>query len=231
MSENKPFLTISLLSSGRSGTIERCLSSLAPFKEQLDTEIIVVDTDLEHRADVHTILEKYADKIIPFEWCDDFSAARNVGVDAASGEWFMYVDDDEWFIDALPLVDFLKSSDSKKYNRISYRIRNYGDEDFITYGDSFASRLFRLDGKAKFESKVHEYIKPVGGNGITIEALAGHARLAEENKKEQLAKNREEMKHIIESLEKKVDDLVGAGMLDEADIVLQKIQKYTSLIE
>ena len=55
-----------------------------------------------------------------------------------------------------------------------------------------------------------------------------NARLAEENKKEQLAKNREEMKHIIESLEKKVDDLVSAEMLDEADIVLQKIQKYTS---
>ena len=91
----KPRLTISLLSSGRENTIERCLSSLAPFKEQISTEIIVVDTDPDHNAEVNFTLEKYADQIIPFKWCDDFSAARNIGVDAASGEWFLFLDDDE----------------------------------------------------------------------------------------------------------------------------------------
>ena len=113
----KPLLTISLLSSGRSTTIERCLASLAPFKEQLDTEIIVVDTDPEHRADVLAILEKYADQIIPFEWIDDFAAARNVGIDAAKGKWFLFVDDDEWLMESDPFIEFLLSSEQKKYDK------------------------------------------------------------------------------------------------------------------
>ena len=99
-----------------------------PFKEQLDTEIIVVDTDPEHREDVHAILEKYADQIIPFVWCDDFSAARNVGVDAAHGEWFMFIDDDEWFIDAQPIIDFLQSEEESHYHWANHRLRDYFDD-------------------------------------------------------------------------------------------------------
>ena len=57
-------------------------------------------------------------------------------------------------------------------------------------------------------------------------------KLAEEKKRqqnEQAAKT--EMAQIIAALEKNVDDLVGQGLLEEADMVLQEIQKYTSLID
>ena len=145
MSANKPLLTISLLSSGRSATIERCLSSLAPFKEQLDTEIIVVDTDSKHSEEVHSILAQYTDRIIPFDWIDDFSAARNVAVDAASGEWFLFLDDDEWFIDPAPMIAFLKSDENRKYHWATYLIRNFFDDELQTYRDAWASRMFRLD--------------------------------------------------------------------------------------
>ena len=32
-----------------------------------------------------------------FKWCDDFAKARNAGLEKCTGEWFMYIDDDEWF--------------------------------------------------------------------------------------------------------------------------------------
>ena len=105
----KPLLTISLLSSGRSKTIERCLASLAPFREQLGAEVLVVDTDQENRSDVRQIIERYADKIVRFEWINDFAAARNFALDESSGQWHLYIDDDEWFVDAQPIIDFLQS--------------------------------------------------------------------------------------------------------------------------
>ena len=200
MSE-KPLLTISLLSSGRKDTIERCLSSLAPFREQLETEIIVVDTDPSHGAGVHAVLEKYAGEIIPFEWCDDFAAARNAGVDAAGGEWFLYVDDDEWFIDAQPLIDFLKSDGAKDCDRVNYRIRNYRDEEHAVYGDAWVTRLFRLDGGTRFAGRVHEYIVPDYGTVRNIDALAGHSGYifhTEEERKAHTARNAELLRRMME---------------------------------
>ncbi|MBR1633871.1 MAG: glycosyltransferase [Lachnospiraceae bacterium] len=184
MAEKKPRLTISLLSSGRSTTIERCLASLMPFKEKMDTEIIVVDTDPEHREGVHAVLEKYADQIIPFEWCDDFARARNVGVDAAAGEWFLFIDDDEWFIDADPVIDFLNSDDAEKCWWTNYRIRNYFDDAHKRYRDAWVSRMFRLDGKIRFRGRVHEFMSPARGNAVSIGGLTGHTGYIYHSKEE-----------------------------------------------
>ena len=174
MKESKPQLTVSLLSSGRSGTIERCLASLAPLEEQLDTEIIVVDTDPEHREDVRMILAKYADRIIPFEWCDDFSKARNAGLKEAKGEWFLFIDDDEWFIDAQPVIDFLKSGERNRYEWTDYTTRNYTNPEWTKYTDAWATRLVRRTEKTRFVGRVHEYIDPLPGKPKVLSAVVGH---------------------------------------------------------
>ena len=44
MSEKRPLLTISFLSSGRGKTIKRCLDSIVPLMERVDSELIIVDT-------------------------------------------------------------------------------------------------------------------------------------------------------------------------------------------
>ena len=171
---SKKTLTISILSSGRGKSIERCLSSLAYIREVLPCEVIVVNTDSTHNEAVYSVLEQYADRIIPFTWCDDFSAARNVGVDAASGEWFLFIDDDEWFIDAQPVIDFLQSDEQSDYDRVNFLVRNYRTEDYSVYGDGWVCRLFRLSGGARFAGKVHEYILPSEKQSKNIHALLGH---------------------------------------------------------
>ena len=225
MLEKKLDLTISLLSSGRSSTIERCLSSLAPFKEQMDTEIIIVDTDPDHNKEVLDVLDKYADQIIPFEWCNDFSAARNVGVDAASGEWFMYIDDDEWFIDAQPLIDFLKSKESRRYNRVSYRVRNYGDDALTQYGDSWASRLFKIDGKARLASKVHEYIYPTEGVYIAIESLVGHTGYIFHSREEQYEHARRNVKLLEQMMEEEPREVRWVTQMMTESSGLEDVEK------
>ena len=191
--EKKPLLSISLLSSGRLGTIERCLDSLVPFKEQLGAEIIIVDTATESNADVCAIIEKYADKIILFKWCDDFAKARNAGLSAATGKWFMFIDDDEWFTDAQPLIDFFNSEESEKHHWGNYRIRNYLSEDWKRYQDSWATRFFKNNGKTRFVGRVHECPAPVIGKAKNIAAKVGHTGYVYHTREEKLEHSRRNM--------------------------------------
>ena len=100
-------LSISLLASNRAASLERCLDSLRPLLMQVPSELIIVFTGTDEK--VKEIASRYTDKVLPFTWCDNFSAARNVGLWAAKGEWFMYIDDDEWFEDVTEIRDFFLS--------------------------------------------------------------------------------------------------------------------------
>lgn len=88
MSEKRPLLTISFLSSGRGKTIKRCLDSIVPLMERVDSELIIVDTGCDE--EIKALMANYTDQIVPFTWCDDFSKARNAGLEKARGEWFLY---------------------------------------------------------------------------------------------------------------------------------------------
>ena len=109
----RPILSISVLASNRVDTIGRCLDSLIPIMEQIPSELILVDTSTDVR--IRPILENYTDKIVSFTWCNDFSKARNAGLALAKGEWFLFIDDDEWFVEIQELLDFFLSGEYKKY--------------------------------------------------------------------------------------------------------------------
>ena len=51
-------------------------------------------------------MDSYADTMTEFVWCSDFAKARNVNLCQAKGEWYLYLDDDEWFGDTDELIDF-----------------------------------------------------------------------------------------------------------------------------
>ena len=70
--------------------IEECLKRLRPCK----FEIIVVDTGSVDRT--METARKYTDKVFHFDWCDDFSAARNFCVSHASNNWILALDCDEY---------------------------------------------------------------------------------------------------------------------------------------
>ena len=138
--------------------MEKSLKSLLPFKKAFPCEIILVDTGCNEQQ--RTIAEKYADKIIDFTWCGDFAMARNTGLREAHGEWFMYLDDDEWFDNPQEIIEFFRSEDYKKYNSASYVIRNYLDFEGKTWVYSYPSRMVKIEKNTKFVGKVHEYLDP-----------------------------------------------------------------------
>ena len=157
MKDTPILLSISMLISGRE-EMKKSLDSLHYFTEAFPCEIILVDTGCspEQRA----LAEQYADKIIDFEWCNDFAAARNVGLKEARGEWFMYLDDDEWFDNPQQIVNFFVSGEYKDYKCASYAQRNYMDFRGAQYEDAYPSRMIKLSPKTRFFGKIHEFLDP-----------------------------------------------------------------------
>ncbi|MBQ7679851.1 MAG: glycosyltransferase, partial [Butyrivibrio sp.] len=170
----QPLLSISLLSSGRPETLWRCLNSLQPIRDRIPCEVIIVDTGCP--AEIRARMADYADTILDFTWCDDFSAARNVGLSAARGAWFLYIDDDEWFIETDPIVDFFQSGHYLAYKNACYIQRNYHDPAGQTWRDVWVGRMIRLTPRPTFQGRIHEYLtSPAGDDGGTLlHALVSH---------------------------------------------------------
>lgn len=169
----RPVLSISMLVSDRPDTIQRCLDSLKPIMDGISSELILVNTSKNDK--VRDVIEKYTDKIVDFEWCDDFAKARNAGLSLAKGEWFLTLDDDEWFVEVQPLLDFFQSGEYKRYGCANYLVRNFYDIKYRHYTDAWVSRMIRLGKDTHYESKIHEYLYPVHGECKNIEALACHS--------------------------------------------------------
>ncbi len=186
-----PILTISLLCSGREKTTERCLQSLQWIRQELPSEIVIVDTGCDES--VRSILKKYSDRIYNFTWCNDFAAARNVGIDNAKGQWFMFIDDDEWFFERpSDLIEFFKSGEYKSFDKASYRIRNYTDEALSRYVDTSVLRLFSINNGERFHGIVHEYVKNSGNRCRYLEDMVGHTgyiNVTEEDERRHSARN------------------------------------------
>lgn len=151
-------LSISLLASNRAASLERCLDSLRPLLMRIPSELIIVFTGTDER--VKEIASCYTDKILPFTWCDNFSAARNVGLWAAKGEWFLYIDDDEWFEDVTEIRDFFLSGEYKNYGSACYKQKNYINWNGIEYSDYHAFRMARIVSGLAFQNTVHEELVP-----------------------------------------------------------------------
>lgn len=152
-------LSISLLASSRPESLERCLDSLRPLLMQVPSELIIVFTGTD--TAVHEIASRYTDQILPFEWCDDFSAARNVGLKIAKGEWFLYIDDDEWFEDISEIRDFFLSGEYHYFGSASYIQRNYMDWSGTSYINYRAFRMSRIVPDICFQNPIHEDLEPM----------------------------------------------------------------------
>ncbi|WP_288552258.1 glycosyltransferase [uncultured Ligilactobacillus sp.] len=156
-------VTISMLVSNRIDTVEKCFESFRPLLEQIPSEFIAVDTVGDEKSDGSVdVARKYADKIVHFEWCDDFAAARNAGLKEARGKWLIYLDDDEWFDDAGPLIDFFSKPELyENYDRVSMMEHSYTSASQIEYGSSSFSRISVLTPGAKFVNPVHELLEGI----------------------------------------------------------------------
>lgn len=236
-------LTISILVSGKSPELKKCLDSVQALMNHLDAELILTDTGCDE--EIKELLKQYTSHIIPFSWCDDFAAARNVGLKEASGEWFLFLDDDEWFDDVTPFVEFFSSGEYKNYQQAAYYVRNYSDYSGKQYRQSLVSRMIRLEEQTHFEGKIHESLIPVDGKCKLIDGFVHHYGYVNTDQSKVLQKHERNLKILQKMKEEEPLNLKwpmyliqehcvvlnGEMVLKEAEEALTKMEESAELFQ
>lgn len=168
-------LSLCMIVKNEEENLERCLKNIYKVFD----EIIIVDTGSDDNT--ITIAKKYTDKVYSYVWKDDFSKARNYGINKSTSDYFMWLDAD----------DIINKENLEKIKKLKNEIN---DEDvfMLKYAISFdefnnptfeyfRERICKNNGKFLFHDFVHEAITPKGNIkylDITIEH-----RKTKENKK------------------------------------------------
>ncbi len=160
-----PTISLCMIAKNEERVLDACLTSVKPFVD----EIILVDTGSTDRT--VEIAEAHGAKLHHFPWINDFSAARNVSLEHATGDWLFWMDCD----DTLPaecgqklreLV--LLAEDRVTGFLMQVHIPPAQGEHGFTIVDHV--KLFRNKPYHRFEGRIHEQIlEPIYRHGGTIE--------------------------------------------------------------
>jgi glycosyltransferase involved in cell wall biosynthesis len=139
--------------------IVRCINS---YKDIVD-EIILVDTGSTDNT--VEIAKSLGAKIYNYEWCNDFSAAKNFAISKAEGDWIIFLDADEFFAEGhcynvKKYITLLHGD--KKYDAICCRMANIEENDEIK-NYVVQIRIFRNHPDIKYINSIHENLRKSSG--------------------------------------------------------------------
>ncbi|MCH5251127.1 MAG: glycosyltransferase family 2 protein, partial [Lachnospiraceae bacterium] len=151
-------ISVCIIAKNEEKHIEECCKHLAPY----GFEIVLVDTG---SADgTVELARRYTDCIYHFDWCNDFSAAKNFAMEKASHDWILSIDCDEYIesIDRDALATLMQSQPTAA-GRIL--IRNRFTENGQTAYEQVRVSRFVNRRHYRFEGAVHEQLVPIGVPG------------------------------------------------------------------
>jgi len=125
-------------------------------------EQIVVDTGSTDRT--VEIAEEMGAKVFPFEWCDDFSAAKNYAIEQASGDWIAFLDADEYFSerDAHRIPGILKKIENMSLREGRIHLLRAAwlhlDDEGKVFSAGQQDRIFRNTKGLRYKNRIHEVL-------------------------------------------------------------------------
>ena len=194
-------ISICIIVKNDSGNFKKCLEKLLP----LNYEIVVVDTG--STDETKEVAFRHTENVYDFEWCDDFSAARNFATSKSSNDHILFVDSDEFLMDFdKKELERLVCENPEKVGRI------HRNNEFTREGKKYKSRelVNRLFSKNLYyySGEIHEQVTAFSGEGYTTYPAPLYFQHmgyegSEEQRKAKAERNIELLKKV---LEKKGDD-------------------------
>lgn len=159
-----PSLSLCMIVKNEEENLKRCLDSVIGVID----ELIIVDTgSTDHTPE---IAQAYQAKLYYHEWKNDFSEARNVSLEKATGEWILVLDGDEMLTpesrQRLKPILATVAADG-----VLFKVRNFNPPDVLSeYNDSPQIRAFRNRPQYRYQQRVHNQIgAAIAAHGGVIE--------------------------------------------------------------
>jgi glycosyltransferase involved in cell wall biosynthesis len=150
----RPLLSLCMIVKDEEAVLARCLDSVRGIPD----EVVIVDTGSTDRT--IEIAASYGATVGTFEWCDDFSKARNFSFSGARGQWIMWLDADDVVLPEdrerlLALKEQLKNDTADTY-LMTY---NYAQDEFNNPLLTFMrDRIVRNGMGIHWVEPIHEHL-------------------------------------------------------------------------
>jgi GT2 family glycosyltransferase/tetratricopeptide (TPR) repeat protein len=174
----RALLSVCMIVRDSSRTLRACLESIRPWVD----EIIVVDTGSSDNT--VEIAGEFGACVRHFSWCDDFAAARNESLKAATGQWLFWMDSD----------DTIDATNGQKLRNLIQRTHPSSTMGFVLQvhcpalpaSGAYATetvvdhvKVFRNLPAIRFTGRIHEQVLPairrLGGNVEWTDIFIAHS--------------------------------------------------------
>jgi len=158
-----PRISAVLIVKNEEALLSKCLDSVKGVDE-----IIVCDTGSQDKT--VEIAKKYTDKVVFFEWCDNFAKARNYAKSFATGDWILSIDADEYLHDFSKLKEAIEEADAK--GMLAINVTMVAEDN----GQKFAfPRVFKNSPQVWWEGAIHNHISVVGEDIGSVHITHGYS--------------------------------------------------------
>lgn len=141
-------------------------SSIRSYRKYVD-QIIVVDTGSTDKT--KEIARNLGAIVYDFEWCDDFSKAKNAALDRADGDWIVFLDADEYFAEdtCMNLRQSIEYAEEHNKNSIMcYMVNIDVTHENKKFAVNKSIRVFK--NNLRYHFPIHEEIDFKGDNRIFL---------------------------------------------------------------
>ncbi len=120
-------ISLCMIVKNEEDVLGRCLNSVYEKLCEVVDEIIIVDTgSSDNTVD---IAKAYDCDVYDFEWCNDFSKARNFGIEKAKNDWILVLDADE-YVEQVSLLELVNLQNGDYDNvRCHIEVNNLNDDN------------------------------------------------------------------------------------------------------
>lgn len=229
LQKGHPVISLCMIAKDEEAFLEECLKSV----QGLVDEIVLVDTGSIDRT--VEIARRYGAKVVHYAWRDDFSDARNVSLQHATGDWILWLDADER-LDKGSAGAIRNAIQDPQFAGYLVEIHNeVGDAQSASTFVHRACRLFRHLPVTRFEGRIHEQVVPsLERNGYEVAFLKG-VRILHVGYRQDIVADRRKHERTIRMLREEVqrnpDDLFQRFNLGNAYYVAGRYAEAVNELE